>query len=501
MPTGTPDGIAPCPHAQRMTPSERTPERRRLHAPRFLARYVHVSWHDLAITVLPILALCALAVWATIRLVQPAPPDTITMAVGPAGSTFWVTAEKYRAILARNRVKLILLQSDGSLDNLRKLNDPNFDVDVGFVQGGVATSASEPAAASGPLAASGPDLSANRLMSLGSMFYVPVVVFYRGEPITRLSALRGKRIAVGGVGSGTRQLALTLLKANGIEPGDASHTNFETLSGEDAAHALEAGTIEAAFLTGDSATGKTMAGLLRTSGVRLYDFLQSGAYVRRFDYLNELELPMGVFDLGKNLPDHPIHLVGPTVELVARDTLHPALSDLLIEASREVHARANVLQKANEFPTPVAHDFPISADASRYYKSGKSFLYRSLPFWLASLMDRILVIVVPLVVVLVPGVRLVPALYGWRVRSRIYRWYGALIAIERDALGDAAERERDALLNRLDEIEAAVNRMKMPLAFADQFYVLREHIGFVRQRLTQMGTAGVAQSAPAAGAR
>lgn len=480
-----------------MTPSDRTPPRRRLPAPRFLARHVHVSWHDLAITVLPILAACALAVWGAIRLVQPAPPDTITMTVGPAGSTFWATAEKYRTILARNRVKLILLPSDGSLDNLRKLNDPNFDIDVGFVQGGVATPASQ-AVASGPVGATGTDLSSSRLVSLGSMFYVPVVVFYRGQPIRLLSELRGKRIAVGSVGSGTRQLALTLLKANGIEPGDASRTNFETLSGEDAARALEAGTIDAAFLTGDSATVRTMAHLLRSNGIRLYDFQQSDAYVRRFGYLNGLELPMGVFDLGKNMPDHPIHLVAPTVELVARETLHPALSDLLIEAAREVHGGSSLLQKANEFPAPLAHDFRLSDDASRYYKSGKSFLYRSLPFWLASLMDRILVIVVPLVVILVPGARLVPMLYGWRVRSRIYRWYGALITIERGALGDCAEHERDALLNRLDQIEAAVNRMKMPLAFADQFYVLREHIGFVRHRLAQMGARGAVEAVPAA---
>jgi TRAP-type uncharacterized transport system substrate-binding protein len=471
-----------------MTPLNRSTDRRRLRAPRFLARYVHVSWHDLAITVLPILVVCALAVWATIRLVQPAPPNTITMTVGPAGSSFWVTAEKYRTILARNGVKVILLPSDGSLDNLRKLNDPSFDVDIGFVQGGVATPNTQ-TAASAPVAASGPDLSASKLMSLGSMFYVPVVVFYRGTPITRLSELRGKNIAVGGVGSGTRQLALTLLKANGIEPGDASHTNFDTLSGEDAAQALEAGKIDAAFLTGDSATGKTMARLVRANGVRLFDFEQADAYVRRFGYLNSLELPMGVFDLGKNMPDHPIHLVAPTVELVARESLHPALSDLLIEAAREVHGRANLLQQANMFPAPIAHDFRISDDASRYYKSGKSFLYRSLPFWLASLMDRILVIIVPLIVVLVPGIRFVPSLYGWRVRSRIYRWYGSLISIERGALGDADERERDALLAQLDDIEASVNRMKMPLAYADQFYVLREHIGFVRQRLAQMDAA------------
>ncbi len=126
---------------------------------------------------------------------------------------------------------------------------------------------------------------------------------------------------------------------------------------------------------------------------------------------------------------------------------------------------------------------PLSDDAERYYKSGKSFLYRTLPFWIASLADRVIVLLVPIIVVLIPGLRLVPGLYRWRVRSRIYKMYGALIAIEREALADPEPAARDALIDRVDAIENAVNQMKMPLAYADQFYVLREHIGFVRHRL------------------
>jgi hypothetical protein len=279
-------------------------------------------------------------------------------------------------------------------------------------------------------------------------------------------------------------LALALLKANGIEPG--GDTTLLPLTGEAAARALTTHEIDAAFLTGDSAQPPVMARLLRTPGVRLFSFAQARAYARRFPYLTDIELPMGAFDLGKNLPPEPVHTIAPTAELIARDSLHPALSDLLVEAAKEVHGRANLLQNAGEFPSPVMHDFPISDDAARYYKSGKSFLYRVLPFWLASLVDRLIVLVVPIVVVLVPGVRLIPSLYAWRVKSRIYRWYGALIAIERAALDEnSTDEERAASLAKLADIEGAVNRLKMPLAYADQFYVLREHIGFVRARLTQ----------------
>ncbi len=491
---------------------------------RFVARVIAVSWRDLIVTMGPIVAISAAAIWLAIRLIQPAPPNMLTITAGPPGSSFWNAAERYKAILARNGVTLKVLPSAGSMQNLERLSDPNASVDVGFVQSGVTLAALAPSpssassgaahaanAAQGVSAASaeaaqastsaapapqggsspsgasqpaGGSHDAEHLVSLGSVAYVPLVIFYEGPKRLRLSAFAGKRVAIGPEGSGTRALALALLKANGIEPG--GDTTLLPLTGEAAAHALTTHEIDAAFLAGDSAQPPVMARLLRTPGVRLFSFKQARAYARRFPYLTDIELPMGAFDLGKNLPPESVHTVAPTAELVARDSLHPALSDLLVEAAKEVHGRANLLQSAGEFPSPVMHDFPISSDAARYYKSGKSFLYRVLPFWLASLADRLIVLIVPIVVVLIPGVRLIPSLYAWRVKSRIYRWYGALIAIERSALDEnATEEERAASRAKLSEIEGAVNRLKMPLAYADQFYVLREHIGFVRARLAQ----------------
>ncbi len=431
------------------------------------ARLLGISWRDLLATLGPIVALSLVAICIAVWLIRPAPPDTLTITTGPDGSTFQIVAEKYRKILARNGVKLQILPSEGSLENLKRLNDPSFHVDIGFIQGGVSAG-----------------IPLDRLVSLGSVFHEPLAVFYRGaRPIGRLSQLTGKRLAIGPEGSGTRVLALALLGANGIKSGGA--TALLSFGGEEAARALIERKIDAAFLMGDSATPRIMRRLLRTPGIRLMNFKQADAYARRFTYLNKLELPMGTFDLGKNTPARDFYLIAPTVELVARDNLHPALSDLLIEAAREVHGGANLLQQAGEFPAPLQHEFRISDDASRYYKSGKSFLYRSLPFWIASLANRAMVILVPIVVLLLPGLRLVPSLYRWRIRSRIYRWYGALITLERNVLaGSMSEQEQSQMLQQLDHIENAVNKMKVPLAFADQFYVLRQHIGFVRDRLT-----------------
>ncbi|HTR09587.1 MAG TPA: TAXI family TRAP transporter solute-binding subunit [Paraburkholderia sp.] len=439
--------------------------RHRPPPPNFLRDHTHPAWRDLAMSALPVAAFCAIVMGLVVWLVDPAPPRTITISAGPTDSSFMQMAEAYRTILARNGVRLKILESDGSVQNLQRLLDPKEHVDLAFVQGGVAE---------------GKDTRS--LMSLGSVAYLPIVVFYRGSGLTRLSDLDGKRIAIGRVGSGTRELALKLLDANGIEPG--GNSTFLPLDGMDAATALVSGRVEAAMLSGDSTTRALMLRLLGIPGISVMSFDEAAAYTRLFPYLENVDLPPGVLDLARRIPPDTVHLIGPTVELVARDTLHPALSDLLIEAAGEVNGVPGLLQREGEFPSPAVHDFRISEDASRYYKSGKSFLYRALPFWIASVTNRLLVLLLPLAVLVIPALRAIPALYQWRVRSRIYRYYGALIAIERDALEHTSEEQRRALLDELDEIENSLNTLRMPLAYADAFYVLREHVGFVRAHLS-----------------
>ncbi len=394
-----------------------------------------------------------------------APPSTIIMTTGPEDSVNQVNAGRYAKILARNGVKLKLLPSEGSLENLRRLTDPKFRVDVGFVQGGLSAG-----------------MNIDKLVSLGSVYYQPLLIFYRSTaPLDLLSQLTGKRLSIGPEGSGTRSLALVLLKANGIVPGGP--TQLKDLDAEDAEKALLDGTIDAAFMMGDASSREVMRTLLRSPGIRLFDFIQADGYTRRISYLNKLELPEGSLDLGKDIPRHDLRLIGPTVELIAREDLHPALSDLLLEAAKEVHGRAGLFKRQGEFPVPLEHEFRISADALRYYKSGKTFIYRYLPFGAASLVNRFLVVFVPTVIVLFPVLRIIPALYRWRVRRRIYRWYRELLALERDMMARPAPDLREALLGRIDQIEMEVNKMKVPASFADQFYVLRGHIIFVHEEL------------------
>lgn len=421
-------------------------------------------WRDFAFSMGPVIALVVVAIGLFVWLVDPAPPSTLTISAGPRDSSFMVVANRYREILARNHIRLIVLPSEGSLQNVHRLLDPAVKVDLALVQGGVATG-----------------LDTSSLMSLGNMFYAPVVICYRGQGVTRLSEFAGKRIAIGREGSGTRVMALQLLAANGIKPGGP--TQLLPIDGDAAGKALVDGSIDVAVLNSDSANRRMMLDISEQPGISVMDFAQVDAYTRRFPYLSEVDLTPGVLDLGRDIPPQTIRLISPTVELVARSSLHPALSDLLIEAAQEVHGKADVLQHAGEFPNATVHEYRIGDDAVRYYKSGKGFLYREFPFWLASVADRLLVLLVPIIVLLFPALRLVPAVYRWRVRSRIYRWYGALISIERSAYDNATPEQRARLLSELDHIEGAINRMKMPLAHADAFYVLREHVNFVRRRL------------------
>ena len=406
-------------------------------------------------------------VFAVFWFFHSAPPRTITLSCGPTGSGFELSARKYQAILKKKGVTLKILPSEGSQENLRRLQNPSSRVDIGFVQAGVTNGA-----------------NSNPVVSLGSLAFQPMMIFYRGAvPLQLLSQLKGKRLVIGPLGSGTRTVALALLKENGIS-NDAAAT-FVDLDAAAAAKALDEGTVDAIFLMGDSASVEVMRELLRSRSVHLYNFIQADGYVRRMTYLSKLELPRGSMDFGQDIPDHDVTLIGPTVELLARPDLHPALSDLLLEAARHVHGKAGLYQRQGEFPAPLEHDFPVSADALRFYKSGKGFFYRYLPFWLASLVNRILLAFVPALVVLVPALRLIPALYRWRMQMLIFRWYRSLLALEREVQTEAVRTQPERFLSRLDEIERAVNKMKLPASFADQFYGLRGHIGFVRERILQ----------------
>jgi TRAP transporter TAXI family solute receptor len=395
--------------------------------------------------------------------VHSAPPDTLTISSGPEGSMFYSNAVKYASSLATHGIKLNILTSEGSFENLQRLGDASQKVDIGFVQAGISND------------------SPVSLESLGSIQYQPLLVFYRGDAINTLGDLSGRRIAIGAAGSGTRNLALTLLAANGIKPGDA--TTLLEWEPTASADALMAGNVDAVFLMGEDASVVIMRELLHATNIHLMNFKEAEAYTRRFSYLNVLKLPEGAIDLGKDIPRQDVFLIGPAVEIIARKGLHPALSDLVLEAAQNVHGKAGFFQHKGEFPSVTGDRYPISAHAVRFYKSRKKLIYRYLPFWLASLISRIVVYFIPAIVIMIPIVRSVPHMYRWQNQLRIYRWYRALLSLEKEVLRETDPQKRKQLMERLDQIETEANKMKVPASLADQFYGMRYYIGFVRDSL------------------
>lgn len=425
-----------------------------------------LSLRDLLATAWPIILIATIGFVVAYQFVQPAPPRHLTITTGSESGAYYPFAKRYAEILARSGVTLEVKTSAGSLENLQRIK--NGEAEVGFVQGG---SVLPPE-----------DGEAHLPLLLGSVYYEPVWVFYRGATVSRLHQLADRRIAVGAEGSGIRGLALQLLEANEI-PTSGKH--ILPIANLDAAEALQQGVIDAAFIIA-APEAPVVQVLLRSPGVRVMSFSQSEAYVRRFPFLTRIVLPHGAVDLVRNTPPRDTVMLATTANLVVSKDLHPALASLLLQAASEVHGKSGFFQRAGEFPAYKDHSFELSPDAERYYQSGTPFLQRYLPFWIAVLVERLFVLLLPLFALLLPLLRIAPSIYTWRVRSKIFRCYGDLKFLENELRQRYDPACRADYLERLDRIEEEASTRNIPLAFTDLLYTLREHINLVRQKLQKL---------------
>ncbi|RTL53127.1 MAG: C4-dicarboxylate ABC transporter substrate-binding protein [Rhodocyclaceae bacterium] len=428
-------------------------------------RLRRASWRDMVLIGLPSLLVVAAAFWAAAQFVQPAPPKQLILATGGAGGGYQRYAAAYKPLLAEEGITLVERPTSGAMENLALLRDPDSEVDAAFIQGGVVDKRED-----------------DDLYSLGAIYQEPVWIFYRPsrfgdkEVPDRLLQLKGMRVAVGASGSGNRHLALELLQLNGL---DDRHVTLLEAGGITAAEALQKGRADAAIVVGPVQSAAVWT-LLYAPGIKVMNLAQADAYTRRLAYLSHLVLPRGSVDLLRDIPDRDIHLLAPTATLAVKEGTHPALVDLLLQAASETHNGHGLLQKAGDFPKAQAVEFPLSPRAEHFYKSGKPLLQRYLPFWAANLIDRLVVMLIPLIAVLYPVAKMAPSLYGWRIRSRIFKRYGELKFLEAEALAEDSGVQRQALLQRLDAIERDAARIPTPLAFSDMLYTLRGHIEIVR---------------------
>ena len=421
------------------------------------------------IAVLAVAVFAVAVLWMAAAYVRPMPPRTLIMATGPEGGAYYEYGKRYREILARDGIELRLLPTAGALENLALLRDKGSKVDVGFLQSGI-TSAKE-----------SPDLK-----SLGTVFYEPLWFFITDKYLRKgIQSLRGKKISIGPEGSGGRELALKLLKRNGIDQGFA---DLLSLTPQEAGEKLIRGEIDAAIML-SSWDAPVVQRLLNTNEIEPASFPRTDAYLALYPYLNKVVLPEGVIDLAKNRPASDVFLIAPKANLIVRENLHPALQFLLLKAAEEIHSGPGMFQKAGQFPAAEAIDLPLSDQARQYYRSGRPFLQQHLPFWLAVLVNQLLVLLIPVVGVLYPLLRLFPALYGWQIQRQIFRLYGELRFLEHDLETRGADQNMDELNSRLDRIEDKAHHLRAQGIYANMRYTLWMHITMVRERLIKsMGT-------------
>jgi TRAP transporter TAXI family solute receptor len=434
-------------------------------------RYTLLSMRELLVSagpfVLLALVLLALAYW----WLDPMPPRQITLATGPAQSDYAVFGKRYAQALATHGIQVKLLPSEGAAENLRLLQDGT--ADIGFVQGGSSD------------AEANPD---SDLESLGSLFVEPVWLFYRNDAarkrsrsatLSALGDLKGLRVNVGSEGSGVPSLMGRLFEANHIDP------DSMTLSLQEQTPAVVAfleGKLDAMVLAA-APESLMVQMLLQTPGIKLMDFAQSEAYARRFTFLTPVILPRGVVDLAGDVPAQDVRLIASTTTLVAREDMHPALVQLFSQASLKLHGSPGWFTHAHEFPHPAYTEYPLAKEAERTLRNGVPLLQRYLPYSMANLLERMWLALGIIVAILLPLSRIVPPVYRFRIRSRVFRCYGQLRQIEEQML--AKERSTSELLESLEQLEARVRKISVPLSYADELYALSNYIDMVRNKLTR----------------
>lgn len=441
-------------------------------------------WREWVFVGIPVLLAIIVALWIAGRYMGAAPPKRVVLATGPDGSTYQVFAERYRKIFEKNGVKLEILATKGARENYKFLRGPEADhasgangstaaaesvphVDAAFVRGGIGDAEDAP-----------------NLVALGTVAYEALWVFCRGEHrFDDLPPLRGKSVAIGGKGAGMRRMVRTLLKANGTDEADITALD---IGGYQAAEALLTGKAHCAFLL-ESPEAGILKALFFAPDVYMVDFRRrADAYVKQIPFLQKVILPEGGIDLAANMPIAPITLLAAQTQILAREDLHPAIQMLFLQAAKATHGEVGMFNRQDELPAPNKFDFPLSDQATRFFERGTPFLQRYLPFWLANLADRLVVILIPVLAIVFPLARLLPPLYAWRMRRRIYRWYGELMFIENEMRRQLTKGETRDFRERLEWIEREVNELHTPVAFANQLYLLRQHIDFVQHKLEQI---------------
>lgn len=428
-------------------------------------KFTAIFTREMLEATLPSVLLICLALFFAYKFIDPAPPRKIVIATGEADLNYNAYAAIYGVYLQKEGITLEIRKTSGDTENLRLLKDADSEVDIAFIQDGVAHSE-----------------GAGSLLSLGSLYYQPVWIFCRCKAnTTHLSSLKGKRIAIGYAGDGTHILASTLLSESGI---NAGNTKLISIGGDEAATALRQGKVDAALFV-DVANSGIIHELVTDKRLHMLSMDTAEAFSRKFAFMHHLLLPEGAMDLARNIPGHDVHLVAPTATLVVKESMHPALVYLMMKVIAEVHGSPSLFNAKGEFPSAKDTDFPLSTQALNFYKSGLPIIDKYLPFWAATFVNRTLIVILPLLALLIPLTKIIPMVYVWLVKRKLFRYYGELRFLDTQLQDIKTADDLQLCLEKLNEIETKVVNVKLPVPFSQYAYELRAHIELVRSKLNQ----------------
>lgn len=411
---------------------------------------------------IPVLLLVIASFYITSRFIQPSPNKEITIATGSQTGSYYKTALKYKEILEKEKMTVNIITSNGSVENLKLLKKKK--ADIAFVQNGLDL-----------------EITDTNIKAIGSVYYEPLWIFYKNENYTMdyIIQLTSKKISIGNIGSGTYDLASKILDDNKIDSTNSEILNYST---QEAKEKLLAGDIDAMFVV-ISPNSPIVRELLENPDINIFNFKRAKAYSRKYSYLEPLHLYEGTIDLYKNLPSSDISLLSTTANLAVRDDFSEELTRLILKSIKEIHNKKELFEKENQFPNVDNLTIPISEEAQRYFTYGDTFLEKIFPYWIASNIDRLKILIIPLLTLLIPLSKGFFPLYNWSIRSKIYRWYDELQAVDLQIDGSNKEQLKEKV-NELENLKKEIEKeTKVPLSYMREYYDLIMHLELVMSKI------------------
>ncbi|MDD2639453.1 MAG: TAXI family TRAP transporter solute-binding subunit [Arcobacteraceae bacterium] len=404
---------------------------------------------------LPLVLLVFLAFFITSRFIQPAPERKIVIAAGSVEGEYYKTALHYKKLLEEEKVEVTVLETAGSLENAQLIKEKK--ADIGFVQSGILS-----------------QNDSEQIESLASIYYEPIWIFYKNEgfSIEYVVQLISKKISVGGFNTGTSYLATQILNDNGL---NASNTSLLNLSTQESKQKLLNGEIDAMIMV-ISPDSSTVEELLENPNINVLSIKRAKAYSMKYPYLENLTLHEGTMDLYKNLPYEDIRLLATTANLVVQKDFPFELIRLLLKKAKKIHAEKSLFAQFGQFPNINNLDTTINDEAFKYFKHGDSWLESIFPYWVASNIDRLKIMLIPLLTLLFPLFKGIVPLYTWTMRSKIYKWYDELNDIDKKIPSLSKDELKDTL-SYLESLQTQISEhTKVPLSFMGEYYNLLLHL-------------------------